>query len=47
MHVPGMNHDAMQFALRSGLRLTGFSHLLTSAPFGHLDRYLPSGPALF
>jgi hypothetical protein len=45
--VPGINHDALQFAFAAGLRLTGFSHLLTSAPFGHLDRYLPSGPALF
>lgn len=45
--VPGMNHDALQFALGSGLRLTGFAHLLMTSPFGHLDRYLPSGPALF
>jgi hypothetical protein len=45
--APGMNHDAIQFALAAGLRLTGFAHLLTSAPFGHLDRYLPSGPLIF
>ena len=45
--APGMNHDAIQFALAAGLRLTGFSHLLTTSPFGHLDRYLPSGPAIF
>ena len=31
----------------AGLRLTGYSHLLMSAPFGHLDQYLPSGPAVF
>ena len=47
MTVPGMNHDALQFAFAAGLRLTGFAHLFTSSPFGHLDRYLPSGPALF
>jgi hypothetical protein len=45
--VPGMNHDALRFGFESGLRLTGFAHLLTSAPFGHLERYLPSGPGLF
>lgn len=45
--VPGANHDAIRFALRAGLRLTGFSHLLTSAPFGRMEQYLPSGPALF
>lgn len=47
LSAPGMNHDAIQFALRSGLRLTGFSHLFTTSPFGHLDTYLPSGPYLF
>jgi hypothetical protein len=47
LRVPGMNHDALRFAFDSGLRLTGFSHLLSSAPFGCLERYLPSGPALF
>ena len=45
--VPGMNHAAIRFALESGLRLTGFSHLLMSAPFAHLEQYVPSGPALF
>jgi hypothetical protein len=43
----GANHDAIRFALTSGLRLVGYSHLLTTAPFGHLDRYAPSGPTLF
>jgi GNAT superfamily N-acetyltransferase len=43
----GSSHDTIRFALRSGLRLAGFSHLLTTAPFGHLDRYAPSGPTLF
>lgn len=45
--VPGVNHDAIRFALRAGLRFTGFSHLLTTAPFGRMQQYLPSGPALF
>lgn len=45
--VPGVNHDAIRFALRVGLRFTGFSHLLTTAPFGRMEQYLPSGPALF
>lgn len=47
LRVPGMNHGALRFGLQAGLRLTGYSHLLTSAPFGRLDQYLPSGPAVF
>lgn len=43
----GVNGDAIRFALSRGLRLAGYSHLLTTAPFGHLDRYVPSGPTLF
>ena len=43
----GMNHTAIRFALDAGLRLTSFSHLLMTAPFGHLERYMPSGPAVF
>jgi GNAT superfamily N-acetyltransferase len=43
----GSNHEAIRFALARGLRLAGYSHLLTTAPFGHLDRYAPSGPTLF
>jgi hypothetical protein len=42
-----MNHAALRFALDSGLRLTGFNHLLISAPFAHLEQYIPSGPSLF
>lgn len=45
--VPGTNHAAIRFALQSGLRLVRFAHLLTSAPFGALERYVPSGPSLF
>ncbi len=43
----GMNHDAIRWCLARGLRLFAFSHWLTTAPFGKLDRYLPSGPTLF
>lgn len=47
LRVPGMNHAALNFALRAGLRVTGYSHLLMSAPFGRLEQYLPSGPSVF
>jgi GNAT superfamily N-acetyltransferase len=43
----GVNHDAIRFALSSGMQLSGYSHLLTTAAFGHLERYAPSGPTLF
>jgi len=43
----GVNHDTIRFALASGLRLAGYSHLLRTGPFGHLERYVPSGPTLF
>jgi hypothetical protein len=43
----GTNEDAIQVALRAGLRIAGTSHWLRSTSFGMLDRYLPSGPALF
>ncbi len=45
--VPGINHSALRFALDSGLRLTSFAHFLTTAPFGRMEGYLPSGPSLF
>jgi GNAT superfamily N-acetyltransferase len=45
--VPGINHLALRFAFESGLRLTGFSHFLTTAPFGRMERYIPSGPMLY
>lgn len=43
----GHNHCAVRAALDAGLRLAGASHCLRSGPFGQLDRYVPSGPALF
>jgi GNAT superfamily N-acetyltransferase len=45
--IPGLNHAAIRFALQAGLRLTGYSHMLTTAPFGRMEQYLPSGPSLF
>ena len=43
----GASHDTIRFALARGLRLAGYSHLLATAAFGHLERYAPSGPTLF
>lgn len=45
--VPGSNHLAVRLSLASGLRLVRVSHLLWTAPIGHMDRYIPSGPLLF
>jgi hypothetical protein len=47
LEIPGMNHAAIRFALRLGLRLTNYSHLLMTEPFGRLENYIPSGPAVF
>jgi hypothetical protein len=48
LRVPGINHDAIRFAFKHNLRLSGATaHLFTSAPFGRMERYLPSGPSLF
>ncbi len=45
--VPGINHAALRFAFDSGMRLTGCCHFLTTASFGRLDQYIPSGPGLY
>ncbi|HEX8710097.1 MAG TPA: GNAT family N-acetyltransferase [Pyrinomonadaceae bacterium] len=45
--IPGVNHTALRLALKAGLRLTGYTHLLTTAPFGQMEQYIPSGPSLF
>jgi GNAT superfamily N-acetyltransferase len=45
--IPGVNHTAIRFALHVGLRLSAYSHFLTTAPFGRMEQYLPSGPLLF
>ena len=43
----GDNHTAIRVASTAGLRLVSVAHFLHSAAFGQLDRYIPSGPALF
>jgi len=43
----GSNQTAIRRATETGLRLVSASHFLSSAAFGKLDCYLPSGPALF
>jgi GNAT superfamily N-acetyltransferase len=43
----GSNQTAIRRATDAGLRLVSASHFLSSAAFGKLDCYLPSGPALF
>lgn len=47
LRVPGINHEAIRFALRIGLRLHGTAHLFTTAPIGRMEQYLASGPSLF
>lgn len=45
--IPGPNRVALDVVVDAGLPIVGSSHFLTSAPFGALERYVPSGPALF
>lgn len=45
--IPGINHAALRYAFDAGLRLTSFAHFLTTAPFGQMTQYLPSGPGLY
>ncbi len=48
LRVPGINHDAIRFAFAHKLKFVGgYAHLFTSAPFGRLEQYLPSGPSLY
>lgn len=47
MAVLGPSTEAIDVALAAKLKIVGTSHFLTSAPFGALARYVPSGPALF
>ena len=47
MAVPGINHAALQFAFNTGLRLTSFAHFLSTASFGQMAQYIPSGQSLF
>jgi GNAT superfamily N-acetyltransferase len=43
----GVNHAAVRAACAAGLRIATAAHLLCSGSLGAIDRYLPSGPALF
>lgn len=45
--IPGINHTAIRFALQLNLKLSGYGHLLTTASFGQMEKYLTSGPSLF
>jgi hypothetical protein len=45
--VPGINHAALRFALDAKLRVVNVYHFLTTAPFGQMEQYLPSGPSLY
>lgn len=47
LFIPGINHAALRYAFNAGLRLTSFAHFLTTAPFGQMTQYLPSGPGLY
>lgn len=39
--------SVIRAALSAGLKLSGATHLLASAPFGQMAQYLPSRPGLF
>ncbi|MFW9777755.1 MAG: GNAT family N-acetyltransferase [Candidatus Heimdallarchaeota archaeon] len=45
--VPGINHLALKWILKTGFRIRSTSHFLTSKKFGNLTNYLPSGPGLY
>lgn len=45
--IPGVNHVALRFAVASGLQLVSVNQFMTSAAFGDMQRYLPSGPLLY
>lgn len=47
LSVPGPNHAAIDAALGAGLRIEGAAHFLATGPFGTIERYVPSGGALF
>ncbi len=45
--VPGVAHAALRVVLNAGLRVNTHFIFLSSAPFGRLEQYLPSGPGLY
>ncbi|MFW9854278.1 MAG: GNAT family N-acetyltransferase [Candidatus Thorarchaeota archaeon] len=47
LRVPGINHHALKWILKTGLKIRSTSHFLTSKEFGKLACYLPSDPGLY
>lgn len=45
--LPGSNTEGIDAVLGMGLSLVLTAHLMTSAPFGDMTRYVPWGPTLF
>lgn len=45
--APGPNRTAIDLAVELGLPIQGTSHYMSSTPIGAIERYVPSGPALF
>lgn len=45
--IPGCNHAALEYAISQKGKLVSNSHFFTTASFGKLDQYLPSGPLLY
>jgi len=45
--VLSSNEAALRAAVGAELKIVGSAHWFTSAPFGALDRYVPSGPGVF
>lgn len=45
--VPGINSTSLGYLIGLGARIVSYSHFLTSASFGTLENYLPSGPLLY
>ncbi|HMW92882.1 MAG TPA: GNAT family N-acetyltransferase [Candidatus Obscuribacter sp.] len=45
--VPGINRSTLSYLMGLSARIVSYSHFLTSAPFGNLENYLPSGPHLY
>lgn len=46
-YIPAINRTALAYGLDRGGRLSGYSHFLSTAEFGQLANYLPSGPLLY
>lgn len=46
MRVPGVSARTLRFLMSFRFRVQGFGTVMSTAPFGRFDCYLPSGPAL-